>query len=429
VFSGLTKPQLDNLWDDTGGESFSADALQEHVEADIVIIGGGYTGLSTALSAGERGAKAIVLEAHEVGFGGSGRNVGLVNAGLWLPPEQINDVLGPTIGNRLSSILGSAPDLVYGWIDKYGIQCDPVRAGTMHCAHSKSGLGEVNERFRQMEAIGAPVQVLDADETAARTGARRLLGALFDPRAGTLQPKAYAKGLARAATEVGAQIYEHSPALSVGWEGGVWEVATPTGFVRAKALLIATDAYAFRMSWVYPLKSVPVSYFQAATIPLPEDLRTRILSGGEGCWDTAMVMTSWRLDAEGRMIIGGMGQLNHVGGNAHANWVGRKLGHLFPELKGIDLTHHWQGRIGMTKEKLPKVWRLGPNALACFGYSGRGIGPGSAFGQRLAPCLLDQNEEVLPLVPVNENRTRATRLTGAVIETGTTLTHMIKDRF
>lgn len=425
----MTKPLLDNLWDDTGGESFSAEPLHEHVDADIVIIGGGYTGLATALSAGERGAKAIVLEAHDIGFGGSGRNVGLVNAGLWLPPEQINEALGPTIGSRLSSILGNAPELVFGWIDKYGINCDPVRAGTLHCAHSKSGFAEIEDRHRQMKAIGAPVQVLDADETLARTGARRIHGALFDPRAGTLHPKAYARGLARAATEVGAHIYENSPALSVGWEDGLWEVATPTGFVRAKSLLIATNAYPFKMSWVHPLKSVPVSYFQAATIPLPQDLRTRILSGGEGCWDTAMVMSSWRLDAEGRLLIGGMGQLSHMGGNVHANWVRRKLGHLFPELKGIDLTHHWQGRIAMTRDKLPKIWRLGPSAYACFGYSGRGIGPGSAFGQRLAPCLLDQNEEILPLVPVNANHTRATRLTGAVIEAGTTLTHFVKNRF
>ena len=425
----MTKPLLDNLWGDTVGESFAAEALHEHVEADIVIIGGGYTGLATALSAGERGAKAVVLEAHDVGFGGSGRNVGLVNAGLWLPPEKIDQALGATVGQRLSSSLGNAPDLVFGWIEKYGIKCDPVRSGTLHCAHSKSGFTEIQERYRQMKAFGAPVTVIDADETLARTGARRLHGALFDPRAGTLQPKAYARGLARAATEMGAEVYEQSPALSVGWEDGKWEVATPSGFVRAKALLIATNAYPFKMSWVHPLKSVPVSYFQAATIPLPDDLRSRILAGGEGCWDTALVMSSWRLDAEGRLIIGGMGQLNHVAGRVHANWVRRKLGKLFPELKGIALTHHWQGRIGMTKEKLPKIWRFGPNAYACFGYSGRGIAPGSAFGQRLAPCLLDQNEEVLPLVPVNANPTRATRLSGAFIEAGTTLTHLVKDRF
>ncbi len=421
--------QLDNLWDDTGGESFSSDALHEHVDADLVIIGGGYTGLSTALAAAERGAGVVVLEAHEIGFGGSGRNVGLVNAGLWLSPEKIDTLLGSTIGQRLTSILGNAPELVFGWIDKYGIECDPVRNGTLHCAHSKFGFEDIQERFRQMDAIGAPVRVLDAEETAARTGAKRLHGALLDPRAGTIQPKAYARGLARAATERGAQIFENSPALSVGWSDNLWEVATPSGFVRAKSLLIATNAYPFRMSWVHPLKSVPVSYFQAATVPLPQDLRERIMPGGEGCWDTAKVMSSWRVDADGRLVIGGMGQLDHLGGNLHRKWLRRKLGHVFPELKGIDLTHFWQGRIAMTKEKLPKIWRHGPNAYACFGYSGRGIGPGSAFGQRLAPCLLDGDEEVLPVVPVNANPTSVTRLKGAFYEAGATMAHLVKDRF
>ncbi|MDG2339903.1 MAG: FAD-dependent oxidoreductase, partial [Paracoccaceae bacterium] len=286
----------DSLWESSASETFSSSTLQEHIEAELVIIGGGYTGLSAALAAAERGVKVVLVEAHQIGFGGSGRNVGLVNAGLWLPPEDINEAIGQTVGQRLTNILGSGPELVFGLIDKYNIACEPVRAGTLHCAHNSAGLADLQKRCNQMQAIGVDVALLTAEETQARIGAKRLLGSLFDPRAGTIQPLAYARGLARAAVEAGAQIFEGTPALSLGWEADQWEIATPSGYVRAPAMLLATNAYPFRMSWVHPLKTVPVSYFQVSTAPLNDAQRAKILPGGEGCWDSAMVMSSWRLD-------------------------------------------------------------------------------------------------------------------------------------
>jgi len=416
-------------WSKTSGESFASEALQDFVEADLVVIGGGYTGLSTALQAAERGAKVVVVEARCIGYGGSGRNVGLVNAGLWLPPAGIRKVLGDGIGDRLSGILGGAPEVVFGLIDKHGIDCAPVRAGSLHCAHSVKGFDSLTTRHQQMEAIGAPVSLLSADEVGERTGASGLHGALFDPRAGSIQPLAYAQGLARAAKEQGAMICEESPALSVGWQDDLWEVATPTGLVRSSAMLLATDSYPFEMSWVQPFKSVPVFYFQVATAPLSAAQQEIVLPGGEGCWDTGLVMSSWRLDHEGRLIIGGMGQLDHVASGVHRHWVQRKIGKLFPTLKGIDIECHWDGRIGMTREKLPKIWRFGPGAYACFGYSGRGIAPATVFGQRLANSILTKEENDLPVVPVNENVTKHTQLKGLGIEAGASLFHSVADRF
>ena len=421
--------QADIHWFGTSAETFSSDTLQDSVDADIVIIGGGYTGLNIALEAAKRGAKAVVLEARTIGFGGSGRNVGLVNAGLWLSPEGIRQVLGDGIGDRLSGILAGAPEAVFNLIEKHRIDCAPVRSGTLHCAHSPKGYDSLKTRVDQMKALDAPVSLLSADETAERVGAKGLHGALFDPRAGTIQPLAYARGLARAAVESGASVHEESPALSVGWQDNRWEVATPAGLVRANALVMATDSYPFKMSWVQPLKSVPVYYFQVATAPLTEKQRASILPGGEGCWDTATVMSSWRLDHEGRLIIGGMGQLSHIASGMHRQWIGRKIAKLFPALKGIEIERAWDGRIGMTQEKLPKIWRFGPGAYACFGYSGRGIAPGTVFGQRLANCILDKTEQVLPVVPVNENVTKYTRFKGMGFEAGAALVHSVADRF
>lgn len=420
--------QSDNLWVASCREDFSANELEGPLEVDLVVLGGGYTGLSAALRASEKGLRVAVLEARSVGHGGSGRNVGLCNAGLWLPPEEITKRLGETIGKRLNRILGDAPEAVFGLIDRYGIDCSPVRNGTLHCAHSAGGFRDLQERFRQQKELGAPVELLDAKEARARVGSKRVHGALWDHRAGTIQPMAYAKGLARAAVSAGAKVFENTPALSIGWETTQWEVATPKGRVKATALLQATNAYVHRDSWVKPQKLVPVYFFQAATEPLSDEVRARILTGGEGCWDTAKVMSSYRMDDAGRLVIGAMGQLNHVGSRSHASWVRRKTVRMFPELKGVKFDHLWHGRIGMTQEYLPKIQRLGPNGYACFGFSGRGIGPGTLFGQHVVDALIERSEEVLPVVPVDTQAIPFRNGRAAFYETGATLTHLIKDR-
>ena len=264
----VRQPQVeshnDNLWEASSSEVFSAETLQGPIEVDLVVIGGGYTGLSAALRAAEEGRSVAVLEARSIGHGGSGRNVGLCNAGLWLPPEEITKRLGATIGNRLNLILGDAPETVFGLIDRYKIDCKPVRNGTLHCAHSAKGFRDLQDRVRQQKALGAPVELLNAEQARERVGSERVQGALHDRRAGTIQPMAYAKGLARTAVFSGARVFENSPALSIGWETTHWEVATPVGRVKASALVQATNAYVHRDSWVKPQKVVPVYFFQAA---------------------------------------------------------------------------------------------------------------------------------------------------------------------
>lgn len=418
-----------NLWQASCREEFESAPLEGPLTADLVVIGGGYTGVSAALTAAEAGLSVVLIEGEQIGFGGSGRNVGLCNAGLWLPPEEIGKRLGAEAGARLSAMLGGAPDLVYGLIEKHGIDCEPVRNGTLHCAHSRAGLRDLEDRYRQMRAIGAPVEVLARDEARARVGSDRVHGALFDPRAGTIQPLAYAKGLARAAADAGVQVFERTPALSVGWENNQWEVATPEGSINAKSLVQATNAYGRRDSWMHAPRVAVVNYFQAATAPLSEPQVAEILPGLEGCWDTAKVMSSWRLDSARRLIIGGMGQLDHLASRTHANWVRRKLERMFPALKGVGIEYLWQGRIGLSVEYMPRIQRIGPSGLNCFGFSGRGIGPGTVFGQAMAQAIVADSRDPLPVELVDEYDFPWRRSKSAFFETGATLTHLVKDRF
>lgn len=423
----MTSDLASSLWHDTCQETPASSVLTGEVTANLAIIGGGYTGCAAALRAAELGASVQLIEAESFGHGGSGRNVGLANAGLWLPPEDINTRLGPEVGLRLSQLLGQAPDTVYGLIEKHGIACEPVRNGTLHCAHAPAGMQDLQRRADQLQAIGAPVQLLNSAEAQARVGSEQVHGALFDPRAGTIQPLAFARGLARAAREAGAQLHDQSPATAISKDNGIWQITTPKGRIRARQLIVATNGYAQAMAGHAAPEIVPVHYFQGATAPLSASQRKSILPGLEGCWDSALVMSSWRMDQQGRLVIGAMGALDHFGAGIHKTWLDRKLARMFPALAGIKLESLWFGRIAMTQEYLPKIQKLQDGYIS-FGYSGRGIGPGTLFGTRMAEALVTGDADLLPLPASTGHRLPFAGLRSAYYETGATLTHLIKDR-
>ncbi len=171
--------------------------------------------------------------------------------------------------------------------------------------------------------------------------------------------------------------------------------------VRAGALLLATNAYHRVVPGAIRPRFATVHYSQFATDPLPPAARARILPGGEGCWDTALVMSSIRTDAAGRLILGGMGDGGGPGRVVHTAWARRKLGRMFPWLGEIGFTHSWAGRIAMTADHVPKVVAFGPRAHAIFGFSGRGISPGTVFGTAAARTLLGGSGAGYPLDPVD----------------------------
>lgn len=417
-----------NLWRASSSISVQAKALDRALDVDLAIIGGGFTGQAAALEGARRGASVALFEGESFGHGGSGRNVGLVNAGLWLPPNEVIAQMGPDAGQRLMTLLADAPRRVWSLIEREGIDCEATRNGTLHLAHAPAGFADLAERHRQGTALGWPLQLLDAPETARRTGSTAFHGALFDPRAGTIQPLSYARGLARAAQGAGAQLYEQSRVARVTRQDQLWHLSVNGHPVRARHLLLATNAYFDGIDMGFRPEIVAVSYFQAATVPIPPPLRARILPGAEGCWDTDLVMSSFRMDAAGRFIIGGIGNLEGPGRPIHLAWARRKLRQTFPELGDLSFEHDWRGRIAMTGDHIPKILRFGPAALACFGYSGRGIGPGTTFGTLAAEALLTGNDSALPVAAIDRHQERFAPLREAYCETGAILTHAVKAR-
>ena len=417
------------LWEMTAPPAPPTASLEGEVSTDVAIIGGGYTGLSAALHLGQRGIQAVVLEANEIGFGGSGRNAGNVNAGLWLTPDELVELLGNTHGQRLLRLLSDAPAEVFDLVRRYDIKCEPMPVGTLHCGVGPAGYDELAMRAQQWNALGAPVNLLDREETARRTGTSLYTASLFDRRAGTIQPLAYARGLAGAALAEGAKVHTQTPVAEVSRKGRKWRLTSARGNVTADWVIVATNAYTTEPYRDVRTELAHLPYFNIATEPLPEDMLQCILPGREGAWDTKTVMTSFRMDQSGRLIIGSVGALRGVGHAIHRRWARRTIARLFPFLGPVAFSAEWYGQIGMTNDHLPRFHRFAPNVVGFSGYNGRGIGPGTVFGRVLAELMggaIAEAELPLPVTPVVARRFGP--LVESYYEQGASLSHLVGSR-
>jgi glycine/D-amino acid oxidase-like deaminating enzyme len=385
-----------SLWDYSSPEPTVDNPLAGDVSVDVAIVGGGFTGLSTALHLRKQGVSCAVLEAQTVGYGGSGRNVGLVNAGLWLPPQDIRTQLGEEKGGALVQTLADAPAYVMSLIDEHAIQCEATRTGTIHAAHASSGLRDLEGRCAEWQRLGARVELIDANQTREMTGSSRFCGGLLDHRAGTINPMGYVRGLARAAIGGGAQLFTGTRVTKLARENNRWQLSTQRGTVSADAVILGTNAYTDALWPGLKQSFTMIHYFQLATEPLG-DAGAHILPERQGVWNTAPIMFSVRRDAFGRLIMGSMGRIHGNESGLSSRWAIKQIKRYFPELPAVRIEKAWYGQIAMTPDHLPRIHRLADGLYTPIGYNGRGITPGTMFGKAMADLLSGGSEDKLPL--------------------------------
>ena len=385
-----------SVWDQTAREPACTEVLDGDTVCDVAIVGAGYTGLSSALHCAEAGLTCHVLEANQIGYGGSGRNVGLVNAGLWLPPQDIAAHLGAPTARGLVETMGNMPNYVFELIEKHQMRCEPVRNGTIHAAHSPRGYRDLMRRAEGWRQMGVSVDLLDAEETARKTGSGQFHGGLLDRRAGTVNPMGYARGLARAAIGAGARISTGTRALRLERAGEGWRVITERGTVSARYVVLGTNAYSDDLWPGLRQTYTVIDFFQLATEPLGASA-AHILPEGQGLWDTAPVMFSLRRDEAGRLVIGSMGAA--LGGKAGLSqrWASATLRRLYPELGRVKFESIWHGQIAMTPDHVFRIYKLADGLFAPSGYNGRGITTGTMFGRALADLFAGKKEQPFPI--------------------------------
>ncbi len=363
---------------------------------DLAIVGGGFTGLSTALHGAQLGLGCHVLEARHIGYGGSGRNAGLLNPGIWLPPQDTRARLGDEAGSRFVKLFGEAPAYVHSLIEEHQIRCEATRSGTIHAAHSPKGYEDIARRAEEWRRLGAPVDLLSREQTAEKVGSEAFFGGLLDHRAGTINPMGYVRGLARAARGAGAKISTGVTVTALIREGGKWRVETDQGTVTAKAVVLGTNAYSDKLWPGLNQTFTIIHYFQLATVPLG-DRANDILPERQGLWDTGAIMSNVRKDAFGRLLTGSMGRVMGGLNGLSRRWAEKNLARVFPRIGKVEFEEAWHGQIAMTPDHLPRIHRLAENLYTPIGYNGRGITTGTVFGKAMADLLAGGDEADLPL--------------------------------
>ncbi|RVC73919.1 FAD-binding oxidoreductase [Mesorhizobium sp. M4A.F.Ca.ET.022.05.2.1] len=381
-------------------------ALQPQTPAgpiDAVIVGGGIMGLSTALHAARQGLAVQVLEAGAIGEGASGLNGGQVIPGLKYDPEWLVEHFGKERGEALVNFAASTADAVFDLIRDEKLAVPFTRNGWIQAAHTETALTAAANRDRQWRARGADVELLSQAEIAAMTGAQGYLGGWLDRRAGVVDPLAYTVELARVTAAAGVGIAERQKVVKLAKDASLWRISTESGAeVRARAVVLATNAYTDGVLPGLARTIVPLHSFQIATAPLPADVGAGILPGGQAVSDSRRILVYYRRSADGRLVLGGRGRMALPSSAADWAHLERALIRLYPALAGVAIEKRWFGRVAMTPDHLPHIHEPEKGLLAVVGCQGRGVGLMSALGKRMASYLAsgDARQLPFPLSPI-----------------------------
>lgn len=397
-----TAPLPPSLYADTAIPPVDLDPLTGDATAEVAIVGGGFTGLSTALHLAEQGVSCIVLEANEPGWGASGRNGGQVNPGLKHEPDALEERFGADLGGRMVRLGNDAPGLVFALCARLGIACHARRTGTIRAAPTAAAEAKVRETVRQWAARGADVAWLDAGESRAATGTGHYRGVMLDRRGGNLNPLSYARGLATAARSAGARVCGATPVRSLRREGSGWAAATPRGTVRAGRVVVGTNGYTGPLVPDLAQSIVPVYSGITATEPLPADLAGSIMPSRSSLYEISARYIYYRVDEAGRFLMGGRSVMHDTHAPADYTVLVRHARELFPALESVRWTHCWNGQVAVTTDELPHLHEPEPGLTIALGYNGRGVAMATAVGRMLARRAAGAPAEALdlPLTPI-----------------------------
>ena len=347
----------------------------------------------------------LLLEAMEPGWGGSGRNNGQVIPNLTrLDPDALVARDGAA-GERFVALLRDSANLLFDTVGRHAIAAEAEQTGWVQPAHTPGRVRLAERRVQQWIRWGAPVEMLDRDLLRSMVGSDFWYGGYWNRSGGHINPLALARGLAQAVLASGGQIRARSPVLSMERSEGRWLVRTAAGEVRARALILATNAYTdvFSSGLAPPVahEAVPVLSWQMATAPLDPALRAQVLPGNQAMSDTHGDLHFARWDARGRLITGGGLAVAFNGAARLRRRIGARLARIWPQLGTPQFDHVWTGRIGATLDSAPRFHVLGPDAWGWAGCNGRAVALAFGIGQEFARLAngLPAGEAALPFGP------------------------------
>ncbi len=389
-----------SIWLSSANSARTYPRLKANLNTEVIIIGGGFTGLSTAWHLAKAGVACVLLEAQDIGWGASGRNGGMAVLRYKKPWAMLARQYGEDTTRHLHSLLLGALDTIEVMVAEAGIACDFSRHGHITAANGKSAVAMLEADIAWLRSAGdhAP-RMLSRAETADLTGTHCYLEGYLDPRSAGIHPLNYARGLAAALADRGVPLHCATPVTAIGEDGQGVSVTTSGGTVRAKQLLIATNAYTelFGFGTDLDRRVVPVSTSVITTAPLPQEQLRSLLPQGHLVSDTRHLLNYYRVAPGGRLLFGGRGSLTgHESLEVYAG-LERKMVETFPSLAGVAIDHRWSGKVAVTLDDFPHLGRLGDRVAYAMGYGGRGVILTGLLGKMLAGLATGNEVDAGPM--------------------------------
>lgn len=391
-------PDIASLWQETAEQSPSFGLLPGDRRFDVAIIGGGYTGLTTARYLARRGLSSVVLEASQIGWGASGRNGGVVSGKFRLAFSEIATRFGIDTARRMHDIGIGAIEHVGELVEDYGIAAADYRAtGSLRCAHndiSLAGLKSETEWLHQTLGDRA-CSLLSAGDMAAETGSHDFVGGMLNTHGGIIHPLNFARGIAAGLQRAGMEIFERTPVLALRQDGSGVRLETPHGTVSAKQAVIATNSYSDLTPATSAVRKAIIPFRSAmiATEPLQGKSGEHLLSEGRSYTETRRMMR-WFRKVGDRLLYGGRGAFGRDDSESAFAALHKAMIRQFPELGGAAITHRWAGLVAMTMDSIPHVGRLDDRVIYAVGYNGTGVALASSMGKHVAALVAGEKVDL-----------------------------------
>lgn len=391
----------DSWYAASANRQLSFPQLEGSVEADICIIGGGYTGLSCAIHLREKGYSVVLLEAERVGWGASGRNGGHCSTGQRNDQEELEAMVGLDHARQLWQLGLEAVDTVCDLIDRYQIACD-LKSGDLHVAAKANELPEMQSYVDKLQRSYdyQAIRFVDKAELEDMTSSRRYHGGCVDTGGRHLHPLNYALGLAAAADQLGATIFEQSRATGYR-QGKDVEIETETGMVKAKYLVLGCNGYLEKLAPVAARRIMPINNYVLATEPLPQATARALIRDDCAMSDTLFVVNYWKLSADNRLLFGGGETYTRRLPKDIKSFVRKYMLATYPELEHVAIDYAWGGTLAVTVNRMPSFGRIGDNIFYAQGYSGHGVPIATLAGKLISEAVTGTAErfDVMATVP------------------------------
>ncbi|MDM5326265.1 FAD-binding oxidoreductase [Neobacillus sp. CF12] len=401
------------LWEATSNYRNIKNTLDGEVETDAVIIGGGFTGLSTAYHLLKKGVKAVVLEQYEVGWGASGRNAGMILPGYHHSMTTIANQYGISAAKELFKFSLESINLVESIIKDRGISCDFNRNGHFLAAYKTKHMDALKREQEFLQKYcNYKTAIIEKKDMPFVLDSSLYHGGLLDPQSFSFHPLNYALGLAKAVEKLDGTIYENSQVIDIHYSSKYTIVRTTSGAIKAKHLVIATNGYTEGLIKKLSRSVLPIASYMIATEPLPPRLAKKLIPNNRMIFDTKNFLNYFRLTPDYRLIFGGKDSIRGVENNQTYEDVHTELLKVFPELEGFSVEYKWGGLLGMTSDFFPHVGQLENGTHFAVGCAGHGAAITTLLGKVIAQNITQEDRvksklEKLPLKEIPFHGQRA----------------------